>query len=126
VGSYNKAILMGNLTRDPELSYTSNNTPLCKFGVAINESRKGGGDKTHFIDCTAWGKTGETINQYVKKGDPVLLEGRLNHDTWKAQDGTNRSKVSVTVERFTFVGGRARGESNNGYNGNGDSTDAPF
>jgi single-strand DNA-binding protein len=99
-----------NLTRDPELSYTPSNTPLCKFGMAINRKwRDQQGDmqeQTCFVDCTAFGRQAETINQYMSKGRPILIEGRLDYSQWTNQEGQKRSKLAVVVERSQFLGGR--------------------
>jgi single-strand DNA-binding protein len=109
MANLNKVILAGNLTRDPELSYTPSNTAICKFGLAINrrwrdpqgESR----EETCFVDCTAFGRQAETINQYMRKGRGLLLEGRLQFSQWTGQDGQKRSKLAVVVERSQFLGG---------------------
>lgn len=115
MANYNRVILAGNLTRDPELSYTPSNTPICKFGMAINrywtdrESNERR-EETCFVDCTAFGRQAETINQYMTKGRPILVEGRLQFSRWTGQDGQNRSKLEVVVERSQFLGGRPGGE----------------
>ncbi len=110
MASYNKVILMGNLTRDPKLTFLPSQTPVCEFGLAVNRSWRGqDGEKreeTCFIDCRLFRKQAETFNQYMSKGKPVLIEGRLELDTWESQDGQKRSKHRVLVERFTFVGSR--------------------
>ena len=106
--SYNKIILLGNLTRDPELSYLPNQTAVVKFGLAMNHKWKkadgGQGEDVCFVDCVMFGKRAEAFNKYLHKGDAVLVEGRLTFDTWQAQDGTKRSKHKVSVDSFTFVG----------------------
>lgn len=113
MANFNRVILMGNLTRDPELKYLPSNTAVCEFGLAVNRRwrDKDGNQKEDvcFVDCSAFGKSGETINQYMSKGKPILIEGRLKFDSWTAQDGTKRSKLSVVVENFTFVGSREGG-----------------
>jgi len=110
MANYNRVILAGNLTRDPELAYTASGTALCKFGMAINrtwtdrqtnEKR----EETCFVDCTAFGRTGENINQYMTKGRPLLVEGRLQFSQWTNQEGQKRSKLAVVAENFTFLGG---------------------
>jgi len=117
MANFNRVILAGNLTRDPQLSYTPSNTPVCKFGLAINrnwtdrqtnEKR----EETCFVDCTAFARQAETINQYLSKGRPVLIEGRLQYSRWTSQDGQNRSKLEVVVQSFQFLGspGGARGD----------------
>ena len=109
MASYNKVLLMGNLTRDPQLSYTPSQTAVVDFGMATNRkwtaqdgSQK---DETCFVDCRAFGKTADTINKYFKKGKPIFLEGRLTYDSWTAQDGTKKSRLRVTVETFQFMPG---------------------
>lgn len=112
--NYNRVILAGNLTRDPELKYLPNNTALCEFGLAINRKwRDANGNAKEdvcFVDCAVFGKQAETFNQYMSKGRPVLVEGRLKFDSWEGKDGSKRSKLSVTVESFQF-GGDKRGEN---------------
>ena len=109
MASYNRVILMGNLTRDPQLSYTPANTPLCKFGLATNrqwKDRDGNPqEEVCYVDCTAFGRAAETFNQYMSKGRPVLIEGRLQFSQWTTPDGQKRSKLEVVVENFKFVGG---------------------
>ena len=113
MASYNKVILMGNLTRDPQLTYTSSNTAVCKFGLAMNHTWKDrdSGEKKEqvtFVDCVCFGRAGEVINQYMSKGRPIHVDGRLSLSQWEGQDGTKRSKLEVIVENFTFVGGGDR------------------
>ena len=107
MSNFNKVILMGNLTRDPQLSYLPSQTAVVDFGLAINRNWKSreGEDKseTCFVDCRAFAKTAETINKYMNKGEPLLVEGRLTFDSWTAKDGSKRSKLRVTIERFEFV-----------------------
>jgi single-strand DNA-binding protein len=109
MANFNRVLLMGNLTRDPQLSYTPSQTAVVDFGLAVNRKWTGqdGSQKeeTCFIDCRAFGKQAETINKYLTKGRPVFVEGRLTYDTWTAQDGSKRSKHRVTVEGFQFMGG---------------------
>jgi single-strand DNA-binding protein len=105
--NYNKVILAGNLTREPELSYLPSQTAVVNFGLAVNRRwrSKGGEEKSEicFVDCVAFGRTAENINKYVTKGDPFFIEGRLTLDSWTAQDGTKRSKHKVTIESFQFL-----------------------
>lgn len=103
--NYNKVILMGNLTRDPEMGYTPNQTPVTNFGLAVNR-KYGQHEETAFVDCTAFGKTGELVNQFLHKGEAVHCEGRLRYSKWTAQDGSNRSKLEVVVENIHFLGNR--------------------
>lgn len=105
--SYNRVILLGHLTRDPELKYTQNNTAICEFGMAINHKYRdrNGNQKEDvcFVDVALFGKQAETFNQYMSKGRAVLVEGRLKFDKWTDLDGNKRSKLSVICEHFTFV-----------------------
>ena len=109
----NLVILMGNLTRDPELRYTPNNTAVCNIGLAVNRTwfNKQTNEKEKeatFVDCEAWGRTAEVINEHVKKGDPLYIEGRLKLDQWKDKDGGNRSKLKVVVESFEFLSSKGQ------------------
>jgi single-strand DNA-binding protein len=109
MSNFNKVLLMGNLTRDPQLSYTPSQTAVVDFGLAVNRrwtSRDGEKkEETCFVDCRAFGRIAENINKYMSKGRPVFVEGRLSFDTWTAQDGSKRSKHRVTVENFQFLPG---------------------
>ena len=111
MASYNKVILMGNLTRDPQMKYLPSQTAVVEFGLACNRRYKTqtGEQKEEvtFVDCTAFGRTGEVINQYFTKGKPIFIEGRLKYDQWEdKQGGGKRSKITVVIENFQFVGGR--------------------
>jgi len=114
MASYNRIILVGNLTRDPELSYTPSNTAICKFGMATNhkwrDREQNMQEEVCFIECVVFGKGGETFNQYMSKGASVLVEGRLKLDQWTSQEGVKRSKHEVVVDNFTFMGGGRRGQ----------------
>jgi single-strand DNA-binding protein len=107
MANFNKVILLGNLTRDPQLSYLPSQTPVVDFGLATNRRWTGQDgqqrEETCFVDCRAFGKPAETINKYCKKGRPLLVEGRLTFDSWTGQDGTKRSKLRITVESFQFM-----------------------
>lgn len=108
----NKVMLMGNITRDPQLKVVGGGTSCCELGIAVNRVWNKDGEKREevtFVDLTAWGKQAEVINQYVKKGDPFFVEGRLKFDTWEDKQGGKRSKLSVIVENFQLMGGK-RGE----------------
>jgi single-strand DNA-binding protein len=111
--SYNRVILLGNITRDPQLSYLPSNTPVVEIGLAMNRKFKkqdgSQGEEVCYVDCKMFGKRAETINQYFKKGDPIHIEGRLKFESWKAQDGSNRSKLYVMIENFEFVSGKKDG-----------------
>jgi single-strand DNA-binding protein len=115
MASFNKCLLMGNLTRDPELKFLPSQTAVTEFGVACNRKfrTKEGEDREEvtFVDCTAFGKTAEVISQYMSKGKPIFIEGRLKFDSWEdKQGGGKRSKLTVVIENFQFVGGREGGE----------------
>ena len=107
---YNKVILMGNLTRDPEMRYTPGGTPVTEFGLAVNRryTTKDGQQKEEvaFVDITAWGRQAEVIHQYMKKGRRIFLEGRLVFDSWTSKDGQKRSKLRVRLDSFQFIGSR--------------------
>jgi len=113
MASFNKVILMGNMTRDPQLSYLPSNTAVVEFGLAVNRTYKkqdgSQGEEVCFVDCQMFGRRAEVINKYVHKGDPFFVEGRLKFDSWQAQDGSKRSKLRVFVENFEFVSGGQRG-----------------
>ena len=119
MANYNKVMLMGNLTRDPQLSYTPSQTAVVDFGLAVNRKWKGQDgsqrEETCFVDCTSFGRQAETINKYLSKGRPVFVEGRLTYDSWTGQDGTKRSKLKVTVENFQFLPGGGSGGGGNSY-----------
>jgi single-strand DNA-binding protein len=124
MASFNKVILLGNLTRDPELRYTPQGSAVCEFALALNYvyTNKQTGQKVEevsFIDIVAWGKTGEICAEYLKKGRQVMIEGRLKQDRWEAQDGKKMSKVRVTAENVQFVGSRPAGEGGGGGGGGG-------
>ncbi len=108
MANYNKVILVGNLTRDPQMSYLPSQTPVVELGLAVNRrwrSKEGEQrEETCFIDCTAFGRQAETLNQYMRKGNPILIEGRLQLDRWESQDGQKHSKHRVIVENFQFLG----------------------
>ncbi len=133
MANFNRVILIGNLTRDPELKYLPSNTAVCEFGLAVNRrwrDRDGNQqDETCFVDVAAFGKPGEIINQYMSKGRPILIEGRLRYDSWTNQEGQKRSKLSVVAENFQFLGGRGDGDGPGpgarASQGGGRSSDSP-
>lgn len=111
MANFNKVILMGNLTRDPELRVTPKGTSVCAFGMAVNRvfrSSEGGEtqEETTFVDLEAWGKQAEIISKYVFKGNPLFVEGRLRLDSWESKAGEKRSKLKVIVENMQLMGGR--------------------
>ena len=121
---FSKAIITGNLTRDPEVRTTPNGATVCSFAVAVNRVyRDANGEQKEdvsFIDCSAWGKLGEMISQYAHKGSGVLVSGRLDQRSFEGKDGVKRSRVEIVVEDFNFVGAR---EGNGGaYNNGGASS----
>ncbi len=113
MASFNKVILVGNVTRDPELRYISSGTAVTDIGLAVNDRRKDGKtgewiEETTFVDVTLWGRTAEIAGEYVTKGSPLLIEGRLKLDTWE-KDGKKNSKLRVVGERMQLLGGRGEG-----------------
>lgn len=110
---FNKVVLMGNLTRDPELRTTPNGQNVTSFSLAVNRTWKNANgeqqEAVDYIDCNIWGKPAEIINQYMKKGSGILVSGRLQQRSWE-QEGQKRSKIEVVVEDFNFVGGGAGGD----------------
>lgn len=134
---FSKAIIAGNLTRDPELRNTPSGAAVCGFSVAVNRNyRDANGEQKEevsFIDCTAWGKLGEMIAQYAKRGTGVLVSGRLSQRSWEDKNGGGkRSRTEIVVEDFNFMGG-GNGNGGNGgsygssspYNNSGNSASAP-
>lgn len=123
--SFNQVVLMGNLTRDPELRTTPNGTSVCSFSLALNRSYKDASgewtEATDFIDIVAWAALGERVAQYLTKGRPALVSGRLQSRSWE-QDGVKRSKVEVVAQDVTFLGGPAGGSS--APSGTDDTADA--
>ena len=108
MASFNKVMLMGNLTRDVELRQTPNgNQSVANFGIACNRKFKtqSGEDREEvtFVDCEAWGRTGEVMKEYLSKGRPVFIEGRLKLDSWEDKEGKKQSKLRVVVENFQFI-----------------------
>ncbi len=99
---FSKAVVMGNLVRNPETKQTNSGHSVTSFTLAAN----GRNDDVAYIDCAAWNKGGETIAQYLHKGDPLLVSGRLNQSRWQDKDGNNRSRIDVVVDEFAFIGGK--------------------
>ncbi|MCF6311519.1 MAG: single-stranded DNA-binding protein [Verrucomicrobiales bacterium] len=124
MASLNKVMLMGNLTRDPEVRYTPKGTAVTDLGLAINRNyTTDGGEKreeTTFVDITFWGRQAETLGQYMKKGRPLYVEGRMQLDTWDDKTtGQKRSKLKVVGENFQFLGGRDDNGGGGGYQSGG-------
>lgn len=116
MSSYNRVILVGNVTRDPELRYLQSGVAVAEIGMAVNEKRKGPTgewiDEVTWIDVTLWGKTAEVAGEYLSKGSPVLIEGRLKTDSWgDKQTGQKRSKLKVVGEKLQLLGGNRGGRA---------------
>jgi len=130
MANFNKVILVGNLTRDPQLKYLPSQMPVVEFGLAVNHKYKlkNGEDREEvlFIDVSAFGKQAEIINQYCQKGRPLLVEGRLKYDTWEdKQGGGKRSKHSVVIDNFQLLGSRDGGAPRADSGGAEDQRPAP-
>lgn len=114
MASVNKVILIGNLTRDPELRYTPKGSAVCEVGLAVNRKYKlesgESREEVTYLDVTFWGKQGETVSKWMKKGRPLYIEGRLQMDTWEDKtSGQKRSKIRIIAEEFQFLGGDRTG-----------------
>src|SRR5436853_383687 len=115
----NVVVITGNLTRDPELRHTGGGTAVCSLRIAVNTRRKDGAtgewtEKPNYFDITVWGNQGESCAQYLAKGRPVAIDGRLEWREWEAQDGTKRQAVEVVADSVQFLGGRADGAAEGG------------
>lgn len=123
--SFNRVVLMGNLTRDVELRMLPNNTAVADLGLAVNERYKNSQtgewqDRANFVDCTAFGRTAENISKFFGKGRPILIEGKLRWESWEDREGNKRSKLKVVIDSFEFVGPRDQGGGGGGgYSGGG-------
>jgi single-strand DNA-binding protein len=117
MANFNRVILMGNLTRDVELRYTQSGLAVTDIGMAVNDRRKNQAgewvEEATFVDVTLWGRTAEIASEYLNKGSPVFIEGRLKYDTWESE-GQKRSKLRVVGERLQLIGGRGGGASRGG------------
>lgn len=117
--SFNKVILMGNFTRDPELRFMPNNTEVVDFGLAINDrylnkTTQQWEDRPNFVDCTAFGRTAENINKFFSKGRPIFIEGKLRFEQWDdRQSGQKRSKIKIVVDLWQFVDSDKQQEGQN-------------
>jgi single-strand DNA-binding protein len=113
MASYNRVLLMGNLTRNPEIRYTPSGTAVADLGLAVNESFKNKAgetvEQTCFVDVVVWGRQAETAVEYLHKGSPVFVEGRLQLDQWESQQGEKRSKLRVRADRVQFLGSPGKG-----------------
>ena len=136
MASFNRVILLGNLTRDVEVRYLQSGTAVADVGMAVNDRRKGQNgewiEETTFVDVTLWGRTAEVAGEYLGKGSPLLVEGRLKYDSWE-KDGQKRSKLTVVCERMQMVGSKGGGGGGGGggrgqsqeHDDGGDYGDAP-
>ncbi len=124
MAAFNKVILIGNLTRDPDLRVTNTGLSICKLGLAVNRNyttKEGDSkDETTYVDIDAFGKQAEILSKYMQKGKPLMIEGRLKLDQWESSDGQKRSKLGVVLENFQFIGGReeSSSQSSNAYEDN--------
>ncbi len=106
MNSFNRVILLGNLTRDPEVRYTPSGTAVASFAIAVNRRYKQGDetkDEVSYIDIVVFGKTAENCGQYINKGDAILVEGRLQQRRWETEDGQKRNKVEVVAQLVNFM-----------------------
>ena len=115
MANINRVVLVGNLTRDPELRHTPSGTAVCKLRIAVNTRQKDPstgewGDKPNYFDVTVWGNQGESCSQYLSKGRPVGVDGRLDWREWEAQDGTKRQAVEIIADTVQFLGSRSDNE----------------
>lgn len=116
---FTKAIVAGNVTRDPEMRTTPSGSQVCSFTIAVNRSFRGSDgnqqESVSYLDCVAWGKSGETINQYIHKGSALLVSGRLEQRSWDDKNtGQKRSRVEIVVDDFSFIGGDRSGGTSGG------------
>jgi single-strand DNA-binding protein len=119
MANINRVVLVGNLTKDPELRHTPSGTAVCKLRLAVNTRQKDGqtgewGDKPNYFDVTVWGNQGESCAQYLAKGRPVAVDGRLDWREWDAQDGTKRQAVEIIADSVQFLGSRQDGGEGGG------------
>lgn len=119
MASYNKVILMGNLTRDPEMKYLPSGTAVANFGIAVSErytDRQSGEQRENvcFVDVEAWDRQAEIVNEYMSKGRPIFIEGSLKFDSWETPEGEKRNRLKVRLIRFQFIGGREDGDEAGG------------
>jgi single-strand DNA-binding protein len=119
----NRVVLVGNLTRDPELRHTPSGTAVCSLRLAVNSRRKDQSgqwvEKPNYFDVTVWGQQGENCAQYLAKGRPVAVDGRLEWREWDAQDGQKRQAVEIIADSVQFLGGRGDGEGGGSFGGGG-------
>ena len=134
MASFNKVMLMGNITRDPDLRYTPSGQAVCDLSLAINNKYSSNGQEREdvcFVDIVVWAKQAESCSKYLKKGSPIFVEGRLKSDSWEDKEGNKRSKMRVTAERVQFLSSRSDGQSyqkredNNSYQKSYDKPSSP-
>jgi single-strand DNA-binding protein len=113
MANFNRVILAGNLSRDPEIKFTNDGVPVTSFGLAVDRVRSKKEGAVDFFDVIAWRELGEAVANHKKKGDPVLVEGRLQYRAWEAEDGSRRSKVNVVADSIQFLG-RGKGSRGTG------------
>jgi len=126
-GDLNRVILIGRLTRDPELRYTPSGTAVASFSIANNRTYAVAGEKKEqvsYFDCIAWSKLGEIITEYCKKGQRIAVEGRLQQRRWEDQENNKKSKIELVIENFQFLTGKGAGDENSQSQGN-TSNDSP-
>ena len=130
MASFNRVVLLGNVTRDVEVRYTPAGMAVCDVGLAVNDKRKNAQgewcDDVTFIDVTLWGRTAEVAGEYLAKGSPVLIEGRLKLDTWQTNDGQKRSKLKVVGERMQLLGTKKERPQQSEYSAPVDEGPAPW
>jgi single-strand DNA-binding protein len=131
LASINRVVVVGNLTRDPELRHTGGGTAVCSLRIAVNTRRKDGEEwveKPNYFDVTVWGKQGENAAQYLAKGRPVGIDGRLEWREWEAQDGSKRQAVEIVADSVQFLGSRDDSSSSSGsdFGGAPADDDIPF
>ena len=129
MANINRVVLVGNLTRDPELRHTPSGTAVCKLRIAVNTRQKDAqgnwGDKPNYFDVTVWGNQGESCAQFLSKGRPVGIDGRLDWREWEAQDGTKRQAVEIIADTVQFLGSRGDGGGGGGDFGGGERQFVP-
>lgn len=129
MASFNRVILVGNLTRDPELRYIPSGTAVTEIGLAVNDRRKNATgewvEETTFVDVTLWSRTAEIASEFLTKGSQVLIEGRLKLDTWEGKDGQKQSKLRVVGMNMTMLGSRGGGQGGGGQAGGGPRAATP-
>jgi len=127
MSNFNQVTLMGNLTRDPNLSYTPGQTAVVEFGLAVNRKWKkqdgSKGEEVLFIECQVYGKRAEVVNKYFEKGSPIFVQGRLKLEQWE-KDGKSQSRIRVVVENFEFIGGKRESQAED--SSSTDKDDIPF